>query len=413
MPAFGFGTGVGKMFANSCFEILFAADVGVDGGQAERIWVVLQGIVEGEWFFIADFGENSRGFWQPAVAVALRFFVRWNGFQGMLAGKLLALFLGREIAEPDDGVEAVAEIRGVDLGVDFRFGRNVGNLLIEPFLAQPGVESAVAVMVGVAEVKAVAGHGVDEFPEASTQLKVVELGRRVGFKVEASKNLTGGNPLAIVKRINLFVWAGHGLGASRNFVELKFHLRNIFLLGGRFEERFFFEPKHSCDEDGGKCLYGGVELRDRVVVGLTRKSNAILGGTEFALEREEILVCLQIGIGFGDGHQSRQRAAQFAFGFYFVGGEGDAGGFGAGVDDGFERTFFVGGVAFDRTDQIGNEVVAALELDVDLRPGIFDRLTKANQRVVSSHQPKADEQYESDQNDKNYKCGTHVGTLKL
>jgi len=331
----------------------------------------------------------------------------------MLACELLALVLGREVAEPDDGVEAVAEIRGVDFSVDFRFGWNVGDILIEPFLAQLGVECAVAVMVGVAEVKAVAGHGVDEFPQAPAQLKVIKLGGRDGFEAKALKYYPGGNPLAVVKGIDLVVWGGHGFGASRNYVGLKFHLWNSFFLGGRFEKRFFFEPKHSRDEDGGKGLYGCVELRDRIVVSLARKRDAILGGAEFALEREETLVRLQIGIGFGDGHQSREGAAQFAFGFYFVGRDGDAGGFGAGVDDGLQGSFLVGGVAFDRVDEVRNEVVAALELHVNLRPGIFDRLTKANQRVVSSHQPKADEQNESDENDKNYKCGTHVRTVKL
>jgi len=57
LPAFGFATGDGgELLASFFIEIFFAADVGVDGGQTERIRVVLQVVVEGESFFVADFG---------------------------------------------------------------------------------------------------------------------------------------------------------------------------------------------------------------------------------------------------------------------------------------------------------------------------------------------------------------------
>ena len=69
-------------------------------------------------------------------------------------------------------------------------------------------------------------------------------------------------------------------------------------------------------------------------------------------------------------------------------------------------------VTLDGVDEVGNEVMAALELHVDLRPGIFDRLTQSNQTVVSSHQPKADEHDGSDQNKEKNQEWSHGRNLK-
>src|SRR5882724_3975784 len=66
----------------------------------------------------------------------------------------------------------------------------------------------------------------------------------------------------------------------------------------------------------------------------------------------------------------------------------------AGVDDGFESAFFVGGVAFDGFDEIGNEVVAALELDVDIGPGVVGLDFETDEGVVHADE---DDDGEDDQ----------------
>ena len=57
------------------------------------------------------------------------------------------------------------------------------------------------------------------------------------------------------------------------------------------------------------------------------------------------------------------------------------------------------GVALDRLDQIRDEVVAALELDVDLRPGVLDPVPQLDQTVVGGQHVQADEDHEDDEND--------------
>ena len=51
----------------------------------------------------------------------------------------------------------------------------------------------------------------------------------------------------------------------------------------------------------------------------------------------------------------------------------------------------MGGVALHRFHQIGDEIVAALELYLDLGPPVLDPVTHFHQTVVRQHQVEADE----------------------
>jgi len=44
-------------------------------------------------------------------------------------------------------------------------------------------------------------------------------------------------------------------------------------------------------------------------------------------------------------------------------------------------------VAFDRGHQVGDKVVAALKLDVDVGPGLFGALHQADKAVVDRNHP--------------------------
>ena len=44
-------------------------------------------------------------------------------------------------------------------------------------------------------------------------------------------------------------------------------------------------------------------------------------------------------------------------------------------------------VAFDGFDEVGDEIVAALELHVDLRPGVVDDVAQAHEAVVDRDEP--------------------------
>src|SRR5690606_4852205 len=52
------------------------------------------------------------------------------------------------------------------------------------------------------------------------------------------------------------------------------------------------------------------------------------------------------------------------------------------LDDGVQRTAFVRRVALHGLDQVGHEVVAALELNVDVRPGCVRLYVQLDERVV-------------------------------
>jgi hypothetical protein len=65
-------------------------------------------------------------------------------------------------------------------------------------------------------------------------------------------------------------------------------------------------------------------------------------------------------------HRSAHHAGQHVFGLGLLLHVRRGDGLLAGLDDGFERFAFVGGVALDRFDEVWNQVVTALELHVDL-----------------------------------------------
>jgi hypothetical protein len=55
-------------------------------------------------------------------------------------------------------------------------------------------------------------------------------------------------------------------------------------------------------------------------------------------------------------------------------------------------------IALHAFDQIGNEVVPPLELDIDLTPGVLDRVAGFNQAIVKSNQVNGQHDDESQEN---------------
>jgi hypothetical protein len=65
------------------------------------------------------------------------------------------------------------------------------------------------------------------------------------------------------------------------------------------------------------------------------------------------------------------------------------------LHDGVQGAALVGGVTLHRLHQVGDEVIAALELHIDLRPGGVDLVALADQPVVGAQRPR-DEQHEDE-----------------
>ncbi|MFM1945530.1 MAG: hypothetical protein RI897_4512 [Verrucomicrobiota bacterium] len=153
------------------------------------------------------------------------------------------------------------------------------------------------------------------------------------------------------------------------------------------------EAEHAGDDIGGEDFAGGVIGHDRVVVGLAGEGDAVFRGGEFFHEAGHGLVGFEIGVGFGKGEEFSECTGESAFGANEgldcgrVAGVGCGGfpGLGSlvtGVDDGFERLAFVLQVTFGGFDEVGDEVVAAFELDVDLGVGVFESVPEADEAVI-------------------------------
>ena len=101
----------------------------------------------------------------------------------------------------------------------------------------------------------------------------------------------------------------------------------------------------------------------------------------------EIGIGFEVGISFGNHHELAKRLRELAFSSSLGGGSGCGLGCIAPFDDVLERFFFVASVAFDGLDEIGHQVLALLQLHVDVGEGLFAALAHADQAIVGPDQP--------------------------
>src|SRR5258706_7382186 len=146
----------------------------------------------------------------------------------------------------------------------------------------------------------------------------------------------------------------------------------------------------------------GVVLHHRIVIGLAGEGDLVLGAGELLLQREHVLVGLQVGILLEDRDQPAERAAQRAFRLRQAlhGGRISrirrrglrrAYRAAARLDHRVERAALVLHVALHRLDEIRDQVVATLELHVDLREGGLVPVAQGNQAVVDRDGPEPDD----------------------
>src|SRR5438128_4564595 len=164
-------------------------------------------------------------------------------------------------------------------------------------------------------------------------------------------------------------------------------LHSSGLRGVKLEELRRMEAEHAADHVGRECLQGCVVLRHHVVVMLTRETDPVFGRFQFLLQAHEVLIRLEIRISLGDGEQALQRPCQHALRLRLFGNSPGVHGHVACLNYALQRFLFMTRVAFDCLHQVGNEVVAALELHVNLRPGILGLYPLAHQAVVNADQP--------------------------
>jgi hypothetical protein len=93
---------------------------------------------------------------------------------------------------------------------------------------------------------------------------------------------------------------------------------------------------------------------------------------ELLLQLAEVRVRLQLRVVLADRQQPAQRLGDLVLRVGELTRLGDLQRLGTGLGDGLEGLALVAGVALDRVHQVGDEVVAALQLGVDLGPGLVD-----------------------------------------
>src|SRR5919109_4094949 len=91
---------------------------------------------------------------------------------------------------------------------------------------------------------------------------------------------------------------------------LELHFGRRLAAGRRLEERLGPETHHPGDEARGKRAKPGVVVADRLVVTLALDGDAVFRALELALQREEVLVRLELRIPLDDDEQSTERAGQ-------------------------------------------------------------------------------------------------------
>jgi hypothetical protein len=79
----------------------------------------------------------------------------------------------------------------------------------------------------------------------------------------------------------------------------------------------------------------------------------------------------------------------------------------AGLDHGIQRLPLMAHVAFDGFDQVGNQIVAAFELHVDLSEGVLDAVPGDHQPVVDAHQPEREQEPDAQEHEQGDDDGTH------
>jgi hypothetical protein len=103
----------------------------------------------------------------------------------------------------------------------------------------------------------------------------------------------------------------------------------------------------------------------------SRKCDAIFRRAQLLLKLKHILACSKARNRFCRGEQEAQRSRKFGFRHR---ARRDArcrhDGLPTQFDRGRERSAFVRDISLDAFDQIGNEIAAAAELNIDLGPGI-------------------------------------------
>src|SRR5262245_7618894 len=230
----------------------------------------------------------------------------------------------------------------------------------------------------------------------------------------------------VIRRAECIRDGTSGRGRGRVETDLwRFALRG----GGYFEKFTRLEAKHARENIRGELLNFGVQVTDDSVVVAAGILNRIFDLRERILEGRKAFNGAKLGIRLGQREETLERAGEHVFRLRFVDRAGCRHCAIASVNDRFERSFFVPSIALDRFDEVGDQVVAALELHVDVGPGVVHLNFQAYQAVVQPDQNENDQYQTNQQNPadhvdltqrsvwesipRNYTCGVDACKARL
>ena len=184
-------------------------------------------------------------------------------------------------------------------------------------------------------------------------------------------------------------------------------LLDLFAVGEFQEGDVVAVSEESGEEDGRERLAVGVVFGGHVVVRLPGEGDFVFGGGEFLRELGHVGGRFEVGVGFHGDLELAEGGGEGVFGggegFGGVGGgevsgEVVEGGVGAlpGVGDGLEGFALVGQVCAGGFHEVGDEVVPALELDVDLGEGVFAAVFVLDEGVVDDGRVDGEDDDDSD-----------------
>src|SRR2546428_2064017 len=183
-----------------------------------------------------------------------------------------------------------------------------------------------------------------------------------------------------------------------------------FTLGGHghFEEFARLEVEHPGEDVRGELRDFGVEVAHDGVVIAPRVLECVFDLGERALQLREAFHGAKLRGSLGQGKQVLERAGEHAFGLALGSRALRGHGAVARVDDSLESALLVSGVALDRFHHVGDQVVAALELHINVGPGVIALHLKTNQAVVRADGKQQHDRYDNQKNQHR----TSLGRLK-
>src|ERR1039458_5580563 len=154
------------------------------------------------------------------------------------------------------------------------------------------------------------------------------------------------------------------------------------------EEILAGETEHAGEQRGWHLLDAGVVFLNRVVEEAAAGGDLVLEIGQLARQLLEVGVGLEVRIGLGQRDQPAERAAQLVFGGRYLRRSLRRHRGVASLDHVVERAALVRGVALHGLDQIRDQIVALLELHVDVGEGLADALTERDQTVIRAEREK-------------------------